>query len=373
MLRYNGVELGAGSHIVVFGSCKVGNFVVSSPALYGLRNRFPSAVIGFIGSDVTVELESAHPCIDWRMSWDDPHPDALMHMAQRICSMRAQHGLVSLAINLDGFNPVTQVLTSYLAPTYVAGSSLDCRRRKLFDWGNLPSQNFLCDSDWDSEAFAERYQEILKSNYIAELFAVMAGVSGYCEPAHIQLPYVSPGFAVPDVLIHCTTARAAKLWPFDYWKVVVDSLQSRAVTVGLVGSSPSNQQEAYNSGSSEEWLLANTDLVDLRGRTSLLQLAGACLEARAVISVDAGPLHIAAAMGCPTLAVVGNDNRGTGASPVRLWMPRSQNVQRTISTHTCTLCADARFGNDACLADEHACMLSVHPNQVIEWMCEILN
>ena len=44
--------------------------------------------------------------------------------------------------------------------------------------------------------------------------------------------------------------------------------------------------------------------------------------ANAVISVDAGPLHIAAAMGTPTLAVVGNGNNGVSASPIRLWMPR---------------------------------------------------
>ena len=52
-----------------------------------------------------------------------------------------------------------------------------------------------------------------------------------------------------------------------------------------------------------------------------MQLAGACRIAKAVISVDAGPLHIAAAVGTP-YALVGNDVDGVGASPVRLWMPQ---------------------------------------------------
>ena len=63
LIRYAGEDLGAAPHIVVLGSCKVGNFVVSTPVLSGLRNRFPDAVIGFIGSDVTLIL-SEH-CLSW--------------------------------------------------------------------------------------------------------------------------------------------------------------------------------------------------------------------------------------------------------------------------------------------------------------------
>ena len=66
MERYNGEHLGRNPHIVVLGSCKVGNFVVSTPVLRGLRARFPDAVIGFIGSEVTADFERALPCLDWR-------------------------------------------------------------------------------------------------------------------------------------------------------------------------------------------------------------------------------------------------------------------------------------------------------------------
>ena len=49
-----------------------------------------------------------------------------------------------------------------------------------------------------------------------------------------------------------------------------------------------------------------------------------------MISVDAGPMHVAAAVGTPTLAVVGNDAVGIGASPIRLWKPRNKVVERTV-------------------------------------------
>ena len=143
----------------------------------------------------------------------------------------------------------------------------------------------------------------------------------YVDPTAIELPSAIPPFAVPDLLIHCTTARAAKVWPFNHWRQVLDVADANGWSVGLVGSPPAAQKEAYNAGDGEERLLRNTGLIDLRGQTSLMQLAGACRQAKAVISVDAGPLHIAAAVGTPTYAVVGNDSDGLGASPVRLWMP----------------------------------------------------
>ena len=275
---------------------------------------------------------------------------------------------MALALNLDGFNPVTCSLVPWLAPTYVGGGSLTSNLRRSLPWGDEAQQRFLADLDWDSPAFLARYQGIFSSNYIAELFCQMAYVSEYSDPTAISLPSAEPPFVVPDLLIHCTTARSAKLWPFESWRQVLQHCGERGWTVGLVGSPPAAQKEAYNAGDGEEQLLASTALIDLRGRTSLIQLAGACAKAKAVISVDAGPLHIAAAVGTPTLAIVGNDQEAVGASPLRLWLPRCTNVSRTISTVSCSACADNRFRNDDCLVEGHPCMVGVEPEQVIDWL-----
>ena len=105
-------------------------------------------------------------------------------------------------------------------------------------------------------------------------------------------------------------------------------MPSRPLTVGLVGAPPDRQRLDYHAGDGEEQLLTDypETLIDLRGRTNLIQLAGACRKARAVVSVDAGPMHVAAGVGTPTLAVVGNDAEAVGASPIRLWLPRSSKL-----------------------------------------------
>ena len=372
MERYSGQDLGKSPHIVVLGSCKVGNFIVSIPVLNGLRERFPDATIGFIGSELTADFEQALACVDWRTSWDASIETAAQQLVGHLSEQVARYGPVALALNLDGFNPVTTSLVPWLNPRFVAGGALTRNRRRQLPWGTLPHQAFLADLDWDSEAFLQRYQDVFSSNYIAELFCHLAFVADQVDVSKITLPFEAPPFDVPDVLIHCTTARGAKVWPFASWKQVVDALDARGLSVGLVGSPPAAQREAYNAGDGEEGLLRQTALIDLRGRTSLIELAGACRLAKAVISVDAGPLHIAAAVNTPTLAVVGNDASGVGASPIRLWLPRASNLQRTISEHTCGECARRRFRNDDCVVDGHPCMQGVQPQQVMDWLDQVL-
>jgi ADP-heptose:LPS heptosyltransferase len=159
----------------------------------------------------------------------------------------------------------------------------------------------------------------------------------------------------------------------EYWRKVIDWCEHHGLSVGLVGSAPKLQQELYHGHDLESGLLRDTSMMDLRGRTSPIELAGAMKRARACVSVDAGPLHVAAAVGCPTVAVFGNDEDGDGASPIHLWAPRMDHVRIMRSTHKCTLCADNRFKNEDCLVDGHPCMQHLQPHAVIESLQELLN
>jgi len=368
--RYDGRDLGSKPHIALLGSNKVGNFVVTIPLLTGLKRHYPHAVIDFWGSELTADFERALPQLAWRCSWDRADADLFQQLASAAAERLRAAGPIDLLINCDGFNPLTQVLASWLRPQWVAGAALKANGRQAVPWGDHPFQKFLNDPDWDSPAFVERYEGLFPSNYIAELLCRLA----YLEETvtAIELPWVEPPFAVPDLLIHATTTRAAKLWPLAHWQELLAWCEAQNLLVGLVGSAPALQREQYNAGDVETELLASTALIDLRGKTSLIQLAGACRAARAVISVDAGPLHIAAAMGTPTLAIVGNDADGVGASPIRLWMPRSANASRTVSSHSCAGCAELRFRNDACVIEGHPCLASVRPDQVIAWLLSLL-
>jgi ADP-heptose:LPS heptosyltransferase len=112
--------------------------------------------------------------------------------------------------------------------------------------------------------------------------------------------------------------------------------------------------------------LLRAGVQDLRGKLSLTELVGAFRGCELAICVDSGPLHLAAAAGCPTVAIFGTDAGGLGAIPQRLWAPRQASVKLATSTLSCPLCQDEHFLNPGCLLREHGCLLGVNPSTVVD-------
>lgn len=363
MQRFADQALGDQAHIAVFGSDKVGNFVVTTPLLRGLKEKYPGCTLDFFGGETTRDLEDRCPYIDARFALYGEREDYLAQLNGFIAARRNAAGPYALAINCDEFSELNLVVVAAVAPEYLVGASLQPDFRRKFAPGNTPRDLMLRDPSWNDVAFPTRYPGLIDSNYIAEIFCRMAFVEtdfAFTEVEADQAP-----FAVPDVLLHMTATRSAKQWQPAYWRTLVDWCSAQGLTVGVVGNKPAIERARYHAGGLEEQLLRETALRDLRGETRLTELAGAFKQARAAVVVDAGPMHIAAAVGCPTVCIFGNDADGDGASPVRLWAPRRPNALLVQTPAKCRVCVDNRFKNEACLVDGHPCMRALTPQIVI--------
>jgi ADP-heptose:LPS heptosyltransferase len=363
MQRFTNQPLGARPHIAVFGSDKVGNFVLTTPLLRGLKEKYPGATLDFFGGATTRDLESACPYIDARFSLYGERDDYLGELNSFVARRRASAGDYDLAINCDEFSELNLVVVAAVAPRYLVGASLQPDFRRKLPPGDGVRDRILRDDDWNSPEFLERYRELLSSNYLAEIFCRLA----YVETDFFRIEVASspPPFDVPDVLLHMTTTRSAKQWLPEYWRVLVNWCGARDLSVGVLGSKPQIERERYHSGDWEERLIGELGLRDLRGETALTELAGAFKLARAAVVVDAGPLHIAAAVGCPTIGIFGNDADGDGASPIDLWAPRGPHVAIVRTNAKCRVCVENRFKNEGCLVEGHPCMRELRPERVI--------
>ena len=128
----------------------------------------------------------------------------------------------------------------------------------------------------------------------------------------IEIPAKAPLFKVLEVLIHCTSTRLAKIWEVQKWTEVIKYCKSNGISTGIIGAIPSAINQQYRGHILEEELLKafkhsqnddSWELKDLRGKTSLIELAGACKQASALITSDSGPMHIALAVKTRTLAL----------------------------------------------------------------------
>jgi lipopolysaccharide heptosyltransferase I len=101
--------------------------------------------------------------------------------------------------------------------------------------------------------------------------------------------------------------------------------------------------------------------VDLCGQTSLVELGSVLQEMDLALTVDSGPMHVAAALGVPVLALFGpTDPRRTGP-----YGPRHRVI--SVPVEDCAICF-----RDRCKRGDLACMERITPDLVIAAAREML-
>jgi heptosyltransferase-3 len=325
---------------------------VATPLLRGLRQKYPGCTIDYISGERTRELEAASPLVSDRYSVFGV-PTGLRDLPVYVAERHRAAGPYDLAVNCEA-HPVARLALHYLAARYVVGPAYTPDLRADLPYADT-RVDALWGERWNAVDLLARYGDVLQSQYIGAIFARLARVATDSRPG---VPVAEPPGPVPDVLIAMGANRSAKLWPGAYWLAVTRWCAARGLTVGLLGSAPAEQARFYHSVDAETELLAQTPLVDLRGRYTLPQVAGALRAARACVTIDNGVMHLGGAVGAPTIAIF-------GGSPWRLWAPPTPNVRVLLPPEPCLLCEENRFRNEACLLPEHVCMLAVRPSRVI--------
>ncbi len=127
------------------------------------------------------------------------------------------------------------------------------------------------------------------------------------------------GVRTSPVAIHPYATHAAKTWPRDRWLALLEAL-SRA---------------------GHEWVVVGTDPLPLVGgphdftnATDLRTTAALLAGARALVTADSGPLHLARAVGTPVVALFGPTTREWGFYPDG---PRDRVLERPLPCRPCSL------------------------------------
>ena len=92
MQRFTDQALGQTPHIAVLSSNKVGNFVVLTPLLRGLKEKYPTCTLDFFGSDVTADFEINCPHIDARFSLYSSRDDYLEALTNFVSTRAEEAG-----------------------------------------------------------------------------------------------------------------------------------------------------------------------------------------------------------------------------------------------------------------------------------------
>jgi len=132
--------------------------------------------------------------------------------------------------------------------------------------------------------------------------------------------------------LHPTSRWLFKCWPTERMTALIASLQAQGHRI-VITAAPATEELAMAKA-----ILTGLPqpVVDLSGQLSLKQLAALTSHAKLFIGVDSAPMHIAAAMGTPTVALF-------GPSGEIEWGPWQAPHRILTSAHACRPC-----GNDGC-------------------------
>ena len=156
------------------------------------------------------------------------------------------------------------------------------------------------------------------------------------------------------IVFHPGSARVEKFWEPDRWAEVIEHARTKwELDCVLTGGSSTLEQRhlarieaklPFNASHSEA---ATGSIVDLSGKTDLLTLTALIAQARLVVTVDSAPMHLAAATQTPQVVLFGPTNpfhwrprespalilQGESGTPIEEFVPKQfRSAMKLIST-----------------------------------------
>jgi heptosyltransferase-3 len=346
------IDLPARPKILVIALRRLGDVLLTTPLIASLRRAWPDATIDALVFADTAGILQGNPDIN-----------TVVAMPAR----RTVAQSLSLAAKLWRGYDLAVSTQSGDRPTFfafVAGR----RRVALVDRTfNGRVKQRLVDRSLVYEPGVHRVEEMLR----------LADVLGIARVPHLVCPRARDSDAAPQgdyAVIHAAPMFRYKQWTVAGWRDLAAALVARGLTVVATGG-PSESERAYLD---EVW--NGVPVTRLDGRLDWAQLSGLLAKARVYVGPDTSITHLAAASGCPTIALYGpTDPRLWGPWPAdgleTMWaatakIQRRGNVALAQNAFPCTPCQ--LEGCERRLESYSACLDELPSSQVIDALDQML-
>lgn len=314
----------------------IGDTVLMTPCLQALTEWRPGVEIGVVTEALAAPILEGHPLVDHLLVAGQSAASRLALLA------RLRRKCFDLAFNLHG-GTTAMMLTGLSGATHTVGYRdqrgswlLNSRapaadvilgrervhsveqQLALLKWAGVPSRGKLPLNIATSAAGAAG----VRSRLMRE--GVSAAVLGSA-----QFAIVAPGAAFDS-----------KRWSSRGFASVIDHLAGRWRLESLVIAGPGQEKvanEVAEAARSVTRVLSGISLAELK---ALVGGFGSVF-----VGNDSGPMHIAAALGCPIVAVFGSSNPD-------VWHPWTETAYRVLGGKQCTPDSDVRDAIDRVRVDD---------------------
>ncbi len=303
--------------ILVIRLDRIGDLMLSFPAIDALRRRFPGASISLMTRTATRELFEGQPSIDEVIAYDyskkgkQAFPLGYFRFIEEIMKRRFDAAII-----------LHPGIRSYLLPFLAA---IPCRI------GYRNRNAWLLTRALRDERHLGRKHE---SQYALDLVAALTGVR---TPEPVPSRLIVDPTAISEapkgrwLALHPGASCVSKRWPAQRFRDLAQALvvEFPEHSIAVVGGQETRGESRLITASLGERAL------DLAGKLDLRQLATFLSHCEVLVSNDSGPVHIAAAVGTRVVSLFGRNQEGL--SPQR-WKPLGEGhaiIQKDVGCQVC--------------------------------------
>ncbi len=268
---------------------RFGEFLLNIPAFRALKKSYAGAKLTLLVSPYVRELAGCIDFVDEVISWENTR-----HKFSRIyrLSRELKAGNFDLCVI---FNPSKELnIIAFLA-------GIPIRAGYNRKWA------FLLTHKMEDKKYLGQKHEVEYNLELLNLIGIQT------EDKALSLKIDDGIIKGEDVALHPFTSDPVKQWPIENFRELaqrlVKELNKKVIVVG--GKEELNKSVAYFDN-------LGAGIINMTGKTTLIQLAALLRKCRLLISGDSGPVHLACAVGTQVLAIFRNDIPGKNA---KRWGP----------------------------------------------------
>ena len=309
----------------------IGDIVLTTPLIRTLRDRFPNAYIGYLGDKNGVSLLEHNPYLDEIFSFDF-NKNTVLQQLQLFYRLNRKH--FDLVVDLF-CNPRSALLSYATQASVRVGGDLPGR-------GKLYTVR-IRDDGLPKSAVEFHYQSLKAAGIEPKYFAPEIFLTeDEKKESRRYLEWQGIDFSKPLIALHPGGTWPAKLWPAERFADLADLLIAKTHAQIVLTKGPRDGEAAGKVENAVVGGALSLPVLPLRQLAAVLSLC------TAFVANDSGPMHIAAAVGTPTIGLFGPGEEN-------IWFPytpafpggSSKHIalRKDVPCHPCHLNVCNRIGN----------------------------
>jgi heptosyltransferase II len=290
---------------------RLGDLVLTTPAIKAVRNAYPGAYIAMIVRPYTEPVARGNPYLDEIIVYDKYGKHKGLFAALKFAYEIRKKGFDRAIM----FHPTNRMhITAYTAniPRRIGydnkmGFLLTDRIRNFKHQGRKHERDYTLDMLKALGIISEEKELFmpLDDNARAKANEILIG-SGMRKDGKF-------------IVMHPGASCASKIWPLERFAKLADSIiQNSNIKIIIIGGK--DERDIFCAETVKKFM--QEEAIFLHGKLNIKTLAALIEKASLFISNDSGPVHIAAAVGTPVIDIFGRGQPGLG--PLR-WGPLGPN------------------------------------------------